>query len=74
MKPITDADVDTAVRLIEECQDVHELDATMREIMKAMPIFMEELRQKDPERFEKVARTFIAQAEAFKMKAKSRVQ
>jgi hypothetical protein len=38
MRQITDADVDVAVKLIEKCQDVHELDATMRVIMQAIPI------------------------------------
>jgi hypothetical protein len=38
MRQITDADVDAAVQLIEKCQDVYELDATMRDIMKAIPI------------------------------------
>jgi hypothetical protein len=38
MRQITDAEVDAAVQLIEKCQDVHELDAIMRDIMKAIPI------------------------------------
>lgn len=50
------------------------LKTRVAKLEKKSLAFMEDLRRKDQEHFEKVARTFIAQAETFKTKDKGRVQ
>jgi hypothetical protein len=79
MRHITDAEVNAAVQLIEKCQDVHELDATMRDIMKAIPINEAQpeansIRSLPLERIAKIASAMIAQIEAFQAKEKGRLQ